>query len=177
MNEIWRSIKDYEGLYEVSNWGRVRNCRNGSVLRPGKYRRGYLYVILYKDGVMKHWSIHRLVGMTFPDLVGWTEKAKGKPFEELEINHKDQNKENNRVENLEWCDSPYNNRYSKSKTVYMYLNGKLCGLWPSTMECGRHGYHQSTIAACCRGEQTKHKGFGWSYEPPKPPKALPYYVT
>ena len=190
MNEVWRSVKDYEGLYEVSNYGRVRNCRTGRVLRPGKNRYDYLYVILCKDGVMKHWSVHRLVGMTFPDLVGWTEDAIGKPFEELQINHKDQNKQNNRVENLEWCTQEYNLNYGtrnervaksktngkRSKTVYMYLNGKLCGLWPSTHECGRNGFNQSNVAACCRGDKTKYKSFKWSYNPPKPPKALPHYV-
>ena len=190
MDEIWKTIKGYEGLYEVSNWGRVRSlgmwvngvygCKRwfrGGVLRPAKNRDGYLRVALYKDGVVKHWSVHRLVGMAFPDLVDWTEDAKDKPFDELEINHKDHNKENNRVENLEWCDGPYNVRYSFSKKVYMYtMDGKLCGLWPSTNECGRHGFNQSHIAKCCNGKKyKKHRGFKWSYEPPKPPKALPYF--
>ena len=190
MNEIWRSVKDYEGLYEVSNWGRVRslgmwvNSKNGSkrfikgrVLRPGIDTKGYLRVDLCKDGVVKHWPVHRLVGMAFPDLVGWTEDAKGRPFEELEINHKDENKENNRVENLEWCDRPYNNRYSKNKTVYMCtLEGGLCGLWPSTRECERNGFNFGNVAACCRGVMKQYKGYTWSYNPPKHPKALPYYV-
>ena len=183
MNEIWRSIKNYEGLYEVSNWGRVRslgkwvNSKNGSkrfikgrVLRPGKNRKGYLQVILCKDGVMKSYRVHRLVAQAFlPN-----------PYGLPEINHKDKCKANNRVENLEWCDHPYNAKYSAddwSKKVYIYtLDDKLCGLWPSTKECGRNGFNQSGVSACCRGEQTKHRGFKWSYDPPKPPKALPYYV-
>lgn len=177
MNEIWRSVKDYEGLYEVSNWSRVRNCRTGCVLRPGKDIYGYLFVILYKGGIPKRCSVHRLVGMVFPDLVGWTEDAKGRPFGELQINHKDKNKENNRVENLEWCNCPYNIRYSLSNKVYMYtLDGKLCGLWPSTAECDRYRFDHSAIAKCCNGTRKNHKGFKWSYEPPKVPKALAYYV-
>ena len=162
--------------YEVSTAGSVLNPMTGQVLRPVKKNKGYLYVNLYKDGVRKTYAVHRLVGMAFPDLVGWTEDAKGKPFDELQINHKDKDRANNRVENLEWCDGKYNVCYSQAITVYQYtLGDKLCGLWPSTRECGRHGFNQSHIAECCRGEQTNHKGFKWSYEPPKPPKSLPLY--
>lgn len=190
MNEVWRSIKDYEGLYEVSNFGRVRNCRTGRVLKPYPVSQGYLMVMLCKNGVRNVYLMHRLVGMAFPDLVGWTEKAVGKPFDELQINHKDQNKENNCVENLEWCDGPYNANYGDrnermaktqtngklSKIVYMYtLDSKLCGLWPSTKECGRHGFNDGHISSCCIGIKKTHKGFKWSYEPPKPLLALPYY--
>ena len=197
MTENWREIKEYEGLYEVSNCGRVRslgmwtNIRGGGkrwlagrVLIPHKDRGGYLLVDLCKDGVRKTCKVHRLVSIAFPDLVGWTEDAKGRPFEELQINHKDENKFNNRVDNLEWCPGKYNINYgtrnsrdakTKSKTVYMYtLDGGLCGLWPSTRECEKNGFDQSNIAACCRGVKKTHKGFSWSYEPPMPPKALPY---
>lgn len=178
MNEIWKPVKDYEGLYEVSNWGRVRNVRTGSVLLPRKCMNGYLIVVLYKDGVRKPCYVHRLVAQAFPDMVGWTEKAVGKPFDELQINHKDEVKTNNRVENLEWCDGFYNQTYSRGKTVYMYtLSGGLCGLWPSTRECERNKFNQGAIAACCRGVKKQYKGFKWSYEPPRPPKALPCYDT
>lgn len=166
MEEIWKTIKDYEGLYEVSNWGRVRNTRTGRVLRHWKDEDGYLLVNLCKDGVRKHYKVHRLVAQAFipnPD---------GLP----EVNHIDQNKENNCVENLEWCDRAYNVRYSQAKTVYMLtLEGKLCGLWPSTKECDRHGFDHKHIADCCNGKRTKHKGYKWSYKPPIPPKALPYF--
>lgn len=110
--------------------------------------------------------------MVFPDLVGWTEDAIGKPFDELQINHKDQNKENNCVTNLEWCNSYYNNNYGDhnqklSKTVYQYtLDGELVRVWPSTQECGRNNFSASHVAECCRGELKKHKGFRWSYNPP-----------
>ena len=140
---------------------------------------GYLQVHLYRNSVRCHYYVHRLVAQAFPDLVGWTEDAKGRPFEELEINHKDKDKENNRVENLEWCSRSYNVKYSAdklSKKVYMYtLDDKLCGMWPSIMECGRCGFDFSHVAKCCRGELKKHKGFKWSYEPQKPLLALPYY--
>lgn len=167
MNEIWRSVKDYEGLYEVSNLGRVRNCRTGRVLRLWKDKYGYLLVGLHKDGVRKHCLVHRLVAQAFlPN-----------PNNLPQVNHKDENKENNRVENLEWCDGFYNQTYSNGKTVYMYnLSDSLCGLWSSTNECGRNGFDQASVAACCRGDKTKYKSFKWSYEPPKPPKALSYSI-
>ncbi len=185
MDEVWRSIKDYEGLYEVSNFGRVRNARTGLVLRPRKVGSGYLQVSLYKDGIEKQCLVHRLVAMAFADLVDWTEDAKGRPFEELTVNHLNEDKSDNRVENLQWCPLKKNIKYgtgierrakAQSKTVYQYTqDGKLCGMWPSIQECGRHGFDYSTIAACCRGKRTKHKGFKWSYDPPKPLLALPYY--
>lgn len=180
MNEIWKPVKDYEDLYDVSNFGRVRSLgmwvdgKNGSkrfvkgrVLRPGKNRYGYLYVGLCKDGVMKLYKVHRLVAMAFlPN-----------PNDLPQVNHKDQNKENNCVENLEWCDGKYNTTYSIGKTVYMYtLDDKLCGLWPSTQECGRHEFRESAISRCCNGKLKKYKGFKWSYEPPKPLLTLPYYL-
>ena len=167
MEEVWRPVVGYEGLYEVSSWGRVRNCLTGLVLRPGKNRVGYMIVVLWKEGVPKTCSVHRLIGMAFPDMVDWTEDAKGRPFEELEINHKDQNKENNCVENLEWCNRKYNQTYSLAKTVYQCtMDDQLVNVWPSTAECGRHGFYQAAISACCRGKLKKHKGFKWSYLPP-----------
>jgi len=170
--DTWRTI--YE--YDVSSTGSVLNPKTGRLLRPYKDRYGYLQVDLCKDGIKKQCSVHRLVGMVFPDLVGWTEDAIGKPFEELQINHKDKNPTNNRVENLEWCDCPYNIRYSQAKTVYMYTqDDKLCGMWPSTMECDRNGFSSGHITDCCNGKLKKYKGFKWSYDPPKPLLALPFY--
>lgn len=166
MDEVWKSIKDYDGLYEVSNLGRVRNCRTGRVLKPNKINNGYLQVGLYKDNVVKTYYVHRLVAEAF------ILNPNNKP----QVNHKDKNPTNNRVENLEWCDCPYNINYSLAKTVYMYTqDDKLCGMWPSTAECGRNGFHQGHIGDCCNGNLKTHKGFKWSYEPPKPLLALPFY--
>lgn len=169
MEEIWRSVKDYEDLYEVSNWGRVRNSRTGLVLRPEKNKNGYLQVNLSKDGIVKHYYVHRLVTQAFiPN-----------PNNLPEVNHKDENKENNRVDNLEWSTRSYNNNYGTrtektSKKVYMYNDGGLCGMWPSTQECKRNGFNQSNISACCSGKLKKYKGYRWSYEPPKPLNMLEY---
>lgn len=176
MKEIWRPVFGYENRYEMSTRGIVRNPRTGKILKPGKNTGGYLKVVLCKDGLAKNCLVHRLVAMTFPDMVGWTEDAKGRPFEELQINHKDKNKENNRVENLEWCDWKYNNNYgghneliskTKSKTVYQCtMDDQLVKVWPSATECDKYGFNHSHIAKCCNGTRKKHKGFKWSYLPP-----------
>ena len=189
MDEIWKPIKDYEGLYEVSNWGRVRSLGvftkhnkgglrflNGKLIKQFKDKGGYLFVCLHKGSKQKMYKVHRLVAQAFPELVGWTEDAKGRPLDELQINHKDQDKTNNRVENLEWCDGFYNQTYSRGKAVYMYtLSGGLCGMWICVSECERNGFSCGNISLCCNGKRKNHKGFKWSYEPPKPLLALPYY--
>ena len=97
--EEFRDIPGYEGLYEVSNLGRVR--RNGRILKPLKHRDGYLKIDLNKQGIRKGVYIHRLVGLAFipnPDNLPC-------------INHKDEDKTNNTVKNLEWCTREYNNNY------------------------------------------------------------------
>ena len=107
MEEIWRDVVGYEGLYMVSNYGKVMSlnyCKRGyaKLLTPKVNRSGRLWVNLYKNGVNKPFLIHRLVGTAFipnPD---------GLP----QINHKDENPKNNHVGNLEWCDNLYNARYS-----------------------------------------------------------------
>ena len=106
--EIWKDIKGYEGLYQISNKGRVKSLGNNKtkkekILSPGKHK-GYFYVSLYKNRKEKKYSIHRLVAQAFlpnPDNL---------PV----VNHKDENKLNNNVENLEWCTQEYNVNYSSS---------------------------------------------------------------
>lgn len=98
MEEIWRPIKDYEGLYEVSNLGNVKSLKNNhgndreKVLKPSKDNNGYLFVTLYKNGKSKIFKIHRLVGFAFVD--GY--------FDGAHIDHIDTNKENNIWTNLKW---------------------------------------------------------------------------
>ena len=86
------------------------------------------------------------------------------------MNHKDENKQNNVVSNLEWCTHEYNNRYGTriertSKPILQYtLDGEFVKEWKSTAECGRNGYNQGHVAACCRGERKTHKGSVWKYK-------------
>lgn len=116
MIEIWKSIKGYEGLYEVSNHGKVRSidkvveyawrgqtkkaAKKGKVLTPVK-RDEYLGVSLSKEGKRKSFLIHRLVAEAFVE----------NPFNLPQVNHKDENKFNNNVSNLEWCTAEYNDNY------------------------------------------------------------------
>lgn len=194
--EIWRDIKGYEGLYQVSNLGRARSVdryvnhsksglilRKGKIIEPHSNKQGYLHVILCKNGVTKTFSVHRLVAMTFPDLVDWTEDAKGKPFEVLQVNHKDEHKDNNCVDNLEWCTEPYNKNYgnrtqkvikklinhpSYSKPVLQYtLNGQFVTEYPSAQEAERQtGINHSNISQCCRGRLHYNTagGYIWKYK-------------
>ena len=99
--EKWKSVVGYEGLYEVSNIGRVKNSQTEHVLSPG-VSQGYYYVALYKDRERKNKQVHRLVAEAF------IENPNNYPL----INHKDENRKNNVVENIEWCTYLYNNTYN-----------------------------------------------------------------
>ena len=97
-NEIWKDIPGYEGMYQVSNQGRVKSLkrkgrRNNKILRPIKHRDGYLKVHLWLNGTAKTIKVHKLVMLAFT----------GKRSSELEINHIDGNKVNNHISNLEYC--------------------------------------------------------------------------
>lgn len=106
--EIWKDIEGYEGLYQVSTLGRVRSFHtynySGStprILKPRRQPAGYLFVQLSKDKVNTQYTIHRLVASTFiPN-----------PEDLPQVNHKDEDKTNNCVENLEWCTAKYNSNY------------------------------------------------------------------
>ena len=100
--EIWKDVVGYEGIYEVSNQGRVRNIKTGHILSPGMSQ-GYFYVALYKDSVRSNKQINRLVAEAFID----------NPDNHPLAHHKDEVKTNNVVDNLEWRDYSYNNCYGE----------------------------------------------------------------
>lgn len=177
--EIWKDIKDYEGFYQVSNLGRVRSLKynhteNKIKLLKQRDTKGYKSVVLYKNKQARHHYIHRLVATAFifnSDVNKYTE-----------VNHKDEDKNNNCVWNLEWCDRKYNMNYGTvkertvkylinhnneiSKTVYQYdLCGNFVKEYSSTMEAQRQSsYSQGTISSCCRGERNSAYGYIWSYK-------------
>ena len=113
--EIWKPISNYEGLYEISNKGQIKSVgryiksnHNNTRFQEEKIRKltvnnkGYITVRLCKNGKYKTFLVHRLVAETFiPNPLGYNE-----------INHKDENKTNNKVDNLEWCSHDYNINYS-----------------------------------------------------------------
>lgn len=165
MEEVWKDIDGFEGLYQVSNYGRIkslpRNTTRGVILKPHKNTQGYLQVHLYKDGKGKDYTIHRLVALYF---------IPNNDLFKTQINHKDENKENNNVDNLEWCDAVYNTNYGNrnkkiSKEVNQYsLDGVLIKTWKSTREIERElGYYCSAISECCNGKRKTVYGFRWEY--------------
>lgn len=169
MIEIWKPVVGYEGLYEVSNWGRVKSLYDGrrniyreKILKGILTKKGYLQVCLYKDSTKKWHRIHQLVAKAYiPNPNNYTI-----------VHHKNkEDYQNNAVWNLEWISKEDHDRLHGiekavvfSKTVYQYtLDWELVKAWESTAECGRNGFNQGDVAACCRGEIEQYKGYRWSY--------------
>ena len=176
--EIFKEIAGYEGLYEVSNLGNVRRvagkgCKETRVLKPWKTKDGYMSVNLCKDGNRKDYLVHRLVAQAFiPN-----------PDNLPEVNHIDENKENNQVNNLEWCDHKQNcnhgTRNQRSAEVrindskqsdivlQMTLDYTLVKEWSSVRECGRNGFSISVVSRCCNNKYGKqgnvYKGYRWMF--------------
>lgn len=180
MEEIWKEVKYFEDYYEVSNMGRVRSIdryvehkRHGVVLRKGNILKqytdsgGYKYVNLHKDGKRKIYLVHRLVADAFiPN-----------PNNYPCVNHKDENKTNNRVDNLEFCTQKYNTNYGtciqrraekKSKPVLQYTkDGKFVNEYPSMIEAERHtGIFSVHISKCCNNKPHHRSagGFIWKFK-------------
>jgi hypothetical protein len=174
--EVWRDIPGYEGVYMVSSYGRVRRIcpskREGNGIRVTRLTtNGYVKVNLSKDGVAYHVTVHRLVAQAFiPN-----------PNNLPQVNHKDEDKTNNHVENLEWCDARYNNNYGTkkarfratrlndprvSKPVLQFtMDGKLVAEYPSAREAGRAtGFLHGNIKNCCRGKVASAYKFKWAFK-------------
>lgn len=156
MKEIWKDIKDYERLYQISNYGKVRNVKNNKILKKRIDKKGYSHYALYKEGKIKEFKEHRLVALHFiPN-----------PNKFLQVNHKDENKLNNFVENLEWCDNQYNCYYSHArKIIQKNSNGKIIKIWNSVKEASNFfGVNHSTICACLTKRTKTSCGYKWEYE-------------
>ena len=176
MVEIWKDIKGYEKLYQGSNLGRIRSMRYGKsrILRQHKVK-GYLNVGLYKDGIAKTLLVHRLVWEAF----------NGEIPEEYEINHINEDKSDNRLENLNlmtpkeninWGTGNYRRscklKGKKRNDVSIYLSkpvlqytltGEFVREYSSLSECCKiNGYRScSHISECCKGKRKTYKGYIW----------------
>ena len=182
MNEQWRPVKGYEGKYEVSDLGRVRSLdrqelvMNHGVLTPMSFKgkvlkpsivNGYYHVALLDHQKHKTAKVHRLVAMAF--VSGY--------FEGADVNHIDENKLNNRADNLEWCTRQHNNTHGsrtekatahcraiRRGVVQMDLNGNII----ETFNSARHaekvtGISCASIYNACVGKVKTAKGYRWRY--------------
>jgi hypothetical protein len=156
MSEQWKPIiiekqgvlYDYTGLYEISSLGRVKSLRNAKCLKTHKNKHGYLRVGLNKDGCQQTFLVHRLVASAFLE----------NPNDFPDINHKDENKENNCIDNLEWCSRKYNTQYSNNRKVLCIETGRIFNNMAEAKEwCGVN------IGRCCKGERKTAGGYHWKY--------------
>lgn len=162
-NEVWKDVAGYEGMYQVSNFGRVKRLKNGKekMLKPLSNGRNYLKVGLFKNKIYKKFYVHRLVAEAFiPN-----------PGNLLQVNHIDENKVNNHVDNLEWCTAKYNVNFGtrnkrmtekRSRKVDQYtLDGKFVQAWPSVNQILRD--LRIRVCECCKGKFKSAGGFVWKY--------------
>lgn len=160
--EIWKDIKGYEGLYQVSNKGEVK--RIGKNKNLYKSLRTYYGVKLSKNNKKKYFNIHRLVAETFiPN-----------PKKMLQINHKDGNKLNNNVNNLEWVTPSDNTKHAyklklllptRISPVCQYdLQGNFIKEYPSIKIARKENPHTTNITDVCRGKRKTAGGFFWKYK-------------
>lgn len=162
LNEVWRDIEGYEGLYQISNLGRVKAIKNNTIRKP-RIGMGYYYLNLSKYGKKKTFKIHRLVASHFVD------NPNGYPC----VNHKDENKLNNNANNLEWCTWKYNVNYgtalerrTKTQTreiVQFDLNGEEVKRWNGLNEIKGAGMCPSSISQCCNNNYKTSYGYVWKY--------------
>lgn len=165
MKEVWKDINGYEGLYQISNLGKVKSIISNKILK-GNENAEYIYVTLCKNGKQKIKKIHRLVAEAFID----------NPNNYLYINHKDENKKNNIVNNLEWCTKAYNNNYgtrnermSKNKSKYKIIQkdkeGKIIKKWQNIWDLEHNtSYNKWVIRQCCKNKCKTVYGYKWEYE-------------
>lgn len=183
MIEEWKDIRGYEGFYQISSLGHVRNLAIYSFkynrviqrkyprfLRQETTRDGYKRVVLSLYGKKKKYSVHRLVASAFID----------NPNNYPEVNHKDECTDNNRVENLEWCTAKFNSNYGTlpqrikerllknhptAKVVNQYdMDGRLLNTYPSARKASEDfNVSPSMIERACRGQAKTAAGYRWSY--------------
>lgn len=174
MEEQWKQIKGYENEYLISSYGRVKTLYTNKIRGYGSNKKGYLNVVLYKNGERKFFAVHRLVASHFiPN-----------PNNYPCVDHIDTNPRNNNVENLRWCTYSMNARnpqtYQRMRDVFVkaniWVNNNHASVsvvriskegytknYPSQSEAQRDGFSQSKVSECCKGVRKTHKGYRWMY--------------
>ena len=180
-NEQWLDIVGYEGLYKVSNFGRVKSLerkipfkdRSGKdneriqysrIVRVHNNGRGYLFALLWKNGDVKREYVHRIVASAF--ILN--------PQNLPQVNHKDENKLNNQADNLEWCTSKYNNHYNNRhaknikarkdngncRVIIAYdLYGNFVKRYDCSLELEKDGFNRRNVYKVCNGKAKTHNGY------------------
>lgn len=170
--EIWKDIKGYEGLYQISNKGNVmslnyKNTGKSKLLKQILSTNGYLYIKLPKNGTYKNINVHRLVAEAF------LENPDNLPC----VNHKDECKTNNNVSNLEFCTYKYNLDYSGSidnvhinnkKPILQFTKlGEFVAEFNGLIDAqNKTGIQRTNISSCCRGKLKSAGGYIWKFKSP-----------
>lgn len=157
--EIWKDVIGYENLYQVSNLGRVKN-KFGRILPQNSSGR-YLRVCLNKNKVNKKIAVHRLVAKAFiPN-----------PNNYETVNHIDENRFNNNIENLEWCTNVENSRkyYFKGEildnnVIQKDINGNIVSIFPTAKSASKStGISRTAISGCLNKHRKTAGGYCWTY--------------
>ena len=157
-----KDVVGYENIYGVTSCGLIWSYKRQKFLTPKCDKDGYFEVSLYKNGKVKFFRVHRLVAEAYiPN-----------PDNLPQVNHKDECKTNNCLQNLEWCDAKYNNNYgtrnekaanSNKKPILQFdLNGNFIREWPSATDVGKEV--QSHICHCLNGDHKTALGYIWKYK-------------
>ena len=146
MIELWKSIEGWENRYEVSNLGNVRNSKTKTLKIANSSNSGYLRLNFYNGSNIKRFSVHRLVAEAFID----------NPNNLPQVNHKDENKSNNHVDNLEWCTNEYNSNYgkrnekTKKKVLCITTGEEFDSETEASLKTNTQVAH---ISKCCKGKR------------------------
>ena len=148
-----KDIKNYEGLYAVTSCGRVWSYKNKCFLKPRDNGKGYLFVTLCKNGKIKNYHIHRLVAEAYiPN-----------PDNLPDVDHIDNDRTHNYLNNLQWITHKDNVRKGRNKPILQYdLEGNLVREWECAYDVGKEV--SSTICNCLKGRYKTAYGYKWVYK-------------